>query len=59
MLLAERQFPVALKGVPKSENHKQKLRTPKPKIICRIYDKKEKYQNVENSDKIQTTPRCN
>lgn len=30
----------ALKGIPKSEDHKQKLRKPKPKVVCRISDRK-------------------
>lgn len=31
----------ALRGVPKSEEHKIKLRVPKPKTVCRLHDKKE------------------
>lgn len=27
--------------VPKSEQHKEKLRKPKPKVVCRIFDKRE------------------
>jgi len=30
----------SLKGIPKTEEHKQKLRTPKPKVVCRLHDKK-------------------
>lgn len=31
----------ALTGKSKSEEHKQKLRKPKPKLVCRIFDQKE------------------
>ena len=44
----------ALAGVPKSEEHKQKLRVPKPKVVCRIHDKKEMaLGNFMNWCKIQ------
>ena len=31
----------ATKGIPKSESHKQKLKKPKPLVICRLIDKRE------------------
>lgn len=44
----------ALRGVPKSEEHKQKMRVPKPKVVCRLYDKKEMaIGNFTNWSRIQ------